>query len=236
MVNKELNLKIEDLFRWKGELEITDNEGNVIETLYQRVVGDHDIQKSRIEALKASKLLRRALKDENSDEYLTSVPEEDQYTKEELIALILFSNYSIFRQQAELRVEEKKVKEPRSDSDLEEQEEYISALEEEKKSYEERLNKDISEQSEKLEKELRGKTDAEIFEIYKKNQVELLCRYRMMEIFDEFATFYGTYKDNKFKERRFETIEDFRDLAPRIKGQILENYKMLELNLGEVKK
>jgi hypothetical protein len=61
-MNKELDLKIEDLFRWTGKVEITDQEGKVIETLYQRVVGDAEIQKARVEALKASKISKKSIK------------------------------------------------------------------------------------------------------------------------------------------------------------------------------
>jgi hypothetical protein len=235
-MNKELDLKIEDLFRWTGKVEITDQEGKVIETLYQRVVGDAEIQKARVEALKASKILRKALRDENSDEYLANMPLEGDFTIEELVSLIAFSRYSLFKQQAEYRVDEKKVKEPKSDADLEAQEEYISKLEEEKKNYEIRLAEDIKRQTEKLEEELKQKDYSEVFNMYRKEQTDIFCRVRMMEVFEEFATFYGTFSDEKFKSRRFETVEQFRDLSPRIKAKLIESYRNIELNLGEVKK
>lgn len=235
-MNKELKPKIEELFRWHGEVEIKDNEGNVVETLYQRVVGDADIQRARLEALKASKLMRKALKDLTSDEAIINLPLEDDYDQEELITLIIFSKYSIFRQQAEFRVQEKKVKEPKSEATLEEQENYIEAVEQAKVDYEENVNEDIKKQSEKLEAELKEKPHSELFNMYMKEHSEIVCRLKMIEVFDEFATFYGTYGDSKFKERRFESIESFRDLAPRIKNQLMANYKNLELGLAEVKK
>lgn len=235
-MNKELNLKIEDLFRWKGKCEITDSEGTVIETLYQRVIGDADIQKARIEALKASKLLRKALRDETSDEYLIKIPLEGEYTQAELIALIIFSKYSLLRQQAEMRTREERVKEPKGDATLEQQEEYIANLEEARKTYEEIVNKDIENQSKKIEEELSLKSYEEIFDEFVKGQIDLACRTRMMEIFNEFTVYYGTYKDENFKVRRFESIEDFRDLAPRVKTQIMDSYRNIELNLEEVKK
>lgn len=235
-MNKELQPKIEELFRWRGEVEIKDTEGDVVETLYQRVVGDADIQRARLEALKASKLMRKALRDKTSDEAIIHLPLEDEYTQEELITLIIFSKYAIFRQQAEFRQQEKKVKEPKSDATLEEQEDYIEKLEKAKEEYEEKVSDDVKKQSEVLEAELKEKSQEELFEMYIKEHAEITCRLRMIEVFDEFATFYGTYADSKYKTRRFDSIETFRDLAPRIKNQLMTNYKNLELGLSEVKK
>lgn len=236
MTNKELEPKIEELFRWRGKVEIKDNEGNVVETLYQRVVGDADIQRARLAALKASKLKRRALKDKTSDDALIDLPFEDDYTHEELVTLIIFSKYSTFRQNAEFNIEEKKVKEPKSEATLEEQEEYITKVEEAKKEYEEKVNNRIKEQGEKLEAELKEKTVEELFDMYMKEHIDIICRLEMIKVFDEYATFFGTYGDEKFKERRFTTIEAFRDLSPRVKNQLLQNYKDLEMNLSDVKK
>ena len=235
-MNKELQPKIDELFRWRGKIEITGSEGEIVETLYQRVIGDADIQKARLEALKASKLLRKALKDIDSDEYLVNIPFEDDYTQEELTTLIIFSKYSSFRQNAELRVNETRVKEPKSDATLEEQEEYITKIEEAKQTYEESVNEEIKRQGEKLEEELKGNTVLELFNMYKKEHIDIACRIRMIEVFDEFATLFGTYSDEKLKNRRFENIEDFRDLSPRVKSRLMDNYKKIELNLTEVKK
>jgi hypothetical protein len=235
-MNKELKPKIEELFRWTGTVEIKDNEGEVVETVYQRVVGDADIQRARLEALKASKLMRKALKNKESDEAIINLPLDDDYTKEELITLIIFSRYSIFRQQAEYRTQEKKIKEPKSDATLEEQENFIENVEQARADYELGVNEDIKKQIEKYEEELKAKTVEELFDIYLKEHSEIVCRLKMIEVFDEFATFFGSFADAKHKERRFEDIESFRDLAPRIKNILMENYKKLELGLSEVKK
>lgn len=235
-MNKELQPKIEELFRWNGTVEIKDTEGNVVETLYQRVVGDADIQRARLEALKASKLMRKALKDPNSDEATIHLPLEDDFTKEELITLILFNKYYLFQNQAEKRVEEKKVKEPKSDATLEDQENYIENIENAKKEYQEKVNNSVKQQSELLEEELKEKSTEELFKLWIKENIEIVCRSEMIRVFDEYATFYGTFSDENFKIRRFESIEDFKDLAPRIKNQLMTNYKNLELGLIEVKK
>lgn len=236
MTNKELEPKIEELFRWRGKVEIKDNEGDVVETLYQRVVGDADIQRARLEALKASKLMRKDLRNTNSDAAIINLPLEDDYTKEELMTLIIFSKYYDFRRNAEFNIEEKKVKEPKSEATLEEQEEYITKVEEAKKDYEDKVNERIKEQSEKLEAELKEKTQKELFDMYMKEHIDIVCRQEMIQVFDEYATYYGTYEDEKLKKRRFDNIEIFRDLSPRVKNQLQQNYKNLELNLTDVKK
>lgn len=235
-MNKELQPKIEELFRWNGTVEIKDTEGNVVETLYQRVVGDADIQRARLEALKASKLMRKALKDPTSDEAIIHLPLEDDFTKEELITLILFNKYYSFQNKAEKKVEEKKVKEPKSDASLEEQENYIDNIEKAKQDYKDKVDETVRQQSEAFEAELREKSDKELYDLWIKENIELICRGEMIKVFDEYATYFGTFSDEDFKNRRFETVEDFKDLAPRIKNQLMTNYKNLELGLIDVKK
>lgn len=236
MTNKELNLKIEDLFRWKGELNITDNEGNVIETLYQRVVGDADIHRARIQALKSSNLLRKALKDENSDDYLANIPLKEDQTLDAMIAFIIMNTYGSFRDVAVENIKEVKVKEPKSNADLEQQEEYVEKVEEAKGTFEQKVNESIKKQSQELETELRAKSVDEVFNIYVTHIVKYLCNKRMMEVYIEYCTFFGTFSDKNLSEKRFETIEDFRNLASRWKQRLMDSYQNLELGLEEVKK
>jgi hypothetical protein len=58
----------------------------------------------------------------------------------------------------------------------------------------------------------------------------------MMQTFDDYATYLGTYSDEKLRHRRFDDYEDFQDLHPRVKDKLIDKYKKLELNLTEVKK
>jgi hypothetical protein len=235
-MNKELNLNIDDLFKWKGQVEITDDQGNVIETLYQRVIGDADIQRARFAALKASKALRKDLKNPESDEYLVNIPLRGELPLEELIAVIIYSKAQELRKKAEEKIQEERVKEPRSDASLEKQENYIEELEQTRKEYDEALYEEIRKQAEKIEADLNTKSYDEVFDLYVAESIELLCRFRMVTTFDEYATFYGTYKDEDYKIRRFSSLEEFQDLATRIKDRLIRNYKLLELNLVDVKK
>lgn len=235
-MNKELNLKIEDLFTWKGSIDITDNDGNVVETLYQRVINDADMQKTRLESLKETRLFRRALKDPNSLEYLASFPEEDDMSLDDLIAGILGSKFLFFRKNSQEIISEKKVKEPGFDSEQEEQEDFIAGVEDAKKEYEIAILEDAARQAEAMEADLRSKTHSEVFEIYKKEQIETLCRTKMINSFLDYATFYGTFKDEKLKQRRFNSVEDFRNLSTKVKNLLIANYQMLEISLTDVKK
>lgn len=236
MPNKQLDTKIEDLFKWKGELEVKDNKGEAVETLYQRVIGDADVDKARTKALKESRLLRRKLNNPESDEALAHLPFKGEHDKEELISLTSMARYQDFRSRAALNTDERRVKPPGDDATLEEQEQYIEDLEKARQDYEDSISDKVRKYSEEYKKELRKLDLDDIFDSYIKYYIDLLCQRRMIEVFNTYSAFYGTYKDKEYKERRFNTYDDFLNISTQVKDDIIENYRRLTLGLDEIKK
>jgi len=235
-MNKPLQIKLENLFKWTGELEITDEDGNVIETLYQRVIGDADVQKARLAALKESRQLRRRLQDPDSDEALANIPLKGELSQEEMVDVIIFSRYNKYRAQAELRISEKKIKEPPSDADLEDQEQYIEDVEQAQREYEEKLTDAIHNLAVKDREKLLALPYDKVMELHTDELIDYLCAIRMMTVYDQMSAFLGTYSDPEFTTRRFARYEDFDNLATLLKERIVSNYKRLPLETEDLKK
>jgi len=235
-MNKPIETRIEDLFKWSGELIITDDMDNVIEVLYQRVIGDADMQKARVAALRDSRLLRQALQDPTSDEALANLPLKGEVEQEEMVSTIILSRYHRYRAQAELRVQERKVKELRSDADLEEQEEYIADVEAAELEYEGRLTEEMHKLAEKDRERLMAMDYNELLDIHKEELIKFLCSVKMMATFDQMSAYLGTYEDQEFKQRRFRSFDEFDNLATPVKDLIVRKYKQLVMDAEDLKK
>jgi len=235
-MNRELDLKIEELFRWTGEIEIKDNDDNIVETLYQRIIGDNDLDKTRIQALKASRELRKNLQDTQSDEFLAFLPFHGEKSKEELIASIMFSKYMDFRRNALLNITERVVKDLGEEPTLEEQEQHLTDLETARQDYEKDIGEYINRQGQAYTEELEKLSYDKIFETYIELEINMLCRKRMIGMFDEYAAFLGTYIDPKFKTRRFTSFEEFGSISPAVKNLILSSYRSLPVSPEDLKK
>jgi hypothetical protein len=83
------NVEIEKLFKWSSDFKINDKYGNFIVDVFMRLVGDAEINKARVFAIRKSAELRKLLRDDESDEriaFISTVYEMDE--KEELADLI----------------------------------------------------------------------------------------------------------------------------------------------------
>src|SRR5574341_1099902 len=116
--------------------------------LHNRIISDADAKKVRLIRLKESKLIRKKLRDCESDEYIAMMPLHGDVSMDEMLVMISIGKYRDFRQQASLKVFEERVKEPHSDATLEEQEDYIENVEKARKEYEEKIAEEIGRLSE----------------------------------------------------------------------------------------
>lgn len=224
---------IDKLFGWKGEFNIKDSDIKV----YMRVIGDADINRSRVFALRESAKLRRLLHDKNSDEYLALLSSAEYYTREELQNVITSLYIRDFAQDAVSELIFDLPPEPGSDATLEQQEEYQKQVDEFPIKRSEKIREFVTENLEKKTITLEGKPQEELLNrVYLPMAIDTLCETRMMESFRDMCVYLGTYKDPNYKIHFFTDLEEYLSIKTTIKLDLREKYNSLELGIDELKK
>lgn len=237
-MNPERNdVDITKLFHWNGEFTITDRYDNPVTKVYLRLVGDAELNRARVFAIRKSADLRKQLKTEDTDlriAFITNII--DMGEKEDLIEPITSLAIRRISQEAMRDIRLPLPKEPRSTATLEEQEVYQREVD----SYEERktalLSRMTIERLEEYREELGKQTLEYLRKVYEREMINELCEREMIEKFRACCAFYGSYKDENFTQRQFESFEDFDNLPTEVKNQYIANYESLEINVDELKK
>lgn len=235
-------MNLENLFKWSNSFVVRDKQGNEVEidgeplTLYQRVVGDAELAEARKNALYASRTLRKALRDEASTEHATLLPEYEDMTNDELKNAIILTEGTTLRRRAEEMADLPKYPvKPKGDS-LEEEEEYQVAVDEYEDKKREEINKQLQKLLDKKKAELKGLHTDTLQEMFIEAVIKTIARSRMLEVFNQWCAYLGTYKDKAMTKRAFKSFEAFDNAATELKEQILEHYIDLEFSGGNLKK
>lgn len=235
MVEKN-DVDITQLFSWGKHFELKDAFDNVVSNVYIRLIGDADINRSKVLALRESAELRRKLRDKDSDERLAYILDKDLLDREQLLSLnIMLSNREI-AQKAYREVSIPYPIEPKSDAKLEEFEKFQKEVDEYPAKKQAAISKFIENEITALLAKLKKQTDEDLYKSYEASAINELCEERMLRTFRESSTYFACYKDEAYKERYFGSLEDFRNLDTDIKNQFIEAYQSLEIPAEELKK
>jgi hypothetical protein len=228
------DVDISKLFSWGNKFTI-EGKGDVKVEAYIRLLGDADLNRARVFALRKSAELRRKLKTPDSEERMARIPEVDLVEKDALVENLV--TYYI-REATMKAYNEVDVPEPKpldSDATLEEQEKF----QEEVDSYPDRLNEAIrdfiTKEIDKERKKLNKRTKEELAEEYEQTLINRHCENEMVKRMKEMCVFLGTYYDPDYKTRLFSSFEQFDNLPVEIKKQFIEHYSSLEISTDELK-
>jgi hypothetical protein len=244
MITPEVNdIDISKLFKWSGKFTLVDKYGNMITQedqpleLNMRLVGDAEVNRAKVFALRKSAELRKKLKDQDTDEhiaFISAIQELD--TQAELIDIIGMLKIRDFSEEATKEVRLPFPREPKSDSSLEEREKYQSEVDTyEQRRYDE-IHFTIVKKLEIYKKVLAERTLDQLQREYEKLTINQLCEQEMVQKFREYCVYSGTFLDSQFKQRFFTTFEEFENLPTQVKEQVLDHYSTLELSVDELKK
>lgn len=236
-MNAEKNdVDISKLFVWSGEFTLSDQFGKNA-TIWMRLLGDAELNRARVYAIRRSAELRKKLKDENSDEFIAffSVLDEAE-TKEELIEMVSIASIKRYTEEAVKEIVIPLPVEPRSDSDLEEFEKFQEKVDNYESEKQSKTRELIERKVENGRKALEKESEESLKKIYKQLMIGDFCEREMITKFREGCIYFGTFKDSEFKVKAFENIEEVNNLPTQIKEQLLVYYQGLEVNVGELKK
>lgn len=229
------DVDISKLFYYKDKFEIKTANNQTL-TVYMRVIGDAELNRAKVFALRESRKLREKLKDPESDEALAYLPDIYNLSKEELVQNLLSVLSQVIAKEAVMEYKFTIPPEPKSTASLEEQEDYQEEVDKFDDDYENELSKLIQEKLKKEEERLNSLSEEVLRTQLEKELINQVCEYHMVERFRAMCAFFGTYKDENYKQRLFSTFEEFDNLPKDVKEEFISFYNKLELSEQELKK
>jgi len=235
MLSPEKNdVDISRLFAWGNKFSLKTNTSPM--DIFIRLVGDMDLNRARVYALRQSADLRKKLKDETSDEHSAYIMDKNAITKAQLVNTILVLK---IREHGRLANDEVKVKPPKelkSEATLEEQEKFQKEVDDYGNKYRKEIEKKITALSATERVRLEPLDFDVIFNEYLTIITDEMCENEMYAKFREACAFYGTFKDENYKYRLFSSIEEFNNLPTDTKTELIGFYESIEIGTDELKK
>jgi len=227
------DIDVSKLFEWGKKFTITWRSKSI--DAHIRLVGDAELNRSRVFALRNSAEYRRKLLDYNSEERLANIPDYQATTKEALVEALLLYSKEDFTSDAINNVEIKLPKELPSDATLEQQEKHQKEVDE----FPEKRNKAIldyiAKKFEDKKNELNKLSRKDLYDKFVIAAINEVCRNEFLKAFRSMCTYFGCYKDEEFKTRLFNSYEEFDNLPTEVKASLVEKYISLEVSVEDLK-
>lgn len=228
------DVDVERLFSWSKEVELDGSKKKI--KVHIRLLGDADLNRARIMALRNSAELRKALKDEDSNERLAFIPFKEELPREVLLSSVIALHMRELTQQVVKEMVFKAPKEPGSEATTEELEKYQEEVDTYPKRREEEIRKKLDVLIEKQRENLEKESDEYLYQIYLGLLIKELCDQELLKKFKEYSVFFGTYADKNFTKKFFNTFDDFDNLPTSAKDMLITEYLNLEIDSQDLKK
>ena len=201
-----------------------------------RLLGDADINRARVAALRKSAELRKKLKDTDSDERLAFIKDIDDIDMETLIAVVIVFSMRSLTEKILPKLKIKVPTSPRTDAKTEAHEKYQSDID----SYPDRRQAEIKEllnkEVDKLKKDLLKTPKEEVYDKYVATMIDEMCEQELLREFKSQCCYLGSYKNRDLSEKLFTNYEEFSNLDSDLKQQFLREYSEMELHGDDLKK
>jgi len=228
------DVDISSLFNWGTEFTLDTPSGEI--TFYLKIIGDAEINRARTFALRESAKLRAKLKEEGSEERLAFIPDTTTVERENLIELIVALMMKDLIPKIRRDIDIPYPKEPRTDADLEEFEEYQEEID----NYPELVEKSVEKQFRDgidVERKKLEKFDTEkLLQIYEKEMINRVCETEMYNKFQDMCVYFSVYRDPDYKDRMFPSFEQYDNLPTQLKEKLSTKYAGMDLKLDDLKK
>ena len=230
------DIDISKLFNWGKEVQLKDVDGNSIFTLYMRVIGDADLNRARVFALRQSAKMRKELHTEDSDLRLAMIPQYEIVESDNLIEYIISAQVTDLASKIVRDLNIPSPVEPDELAPLEAHEKYQLDIDAWPKKREELLNEKITGELDKERERLKGLSRGKLEKSYENYLIDSLCEQEMYKTFSEMRVFYSTYLDEKFEARAFKSFEEVNNLPTELKQQLIVAYLSLDIKIEDLKK
>lgn len=221
---------INKLFAWTKTTDLKNQAGETVIQIYQRLVGDSDVQKARLFALRNSRELRLKFRDTTSDEYVALVTPVDDLDHDAILTLLLVDSVDGVKQEIDKTFYFPEPTEPDEYASNAEHEDYAhrwTAWEDERNLA---YNKLLVEKMDALKVKLEELDDEELHRRAKVMRIEALCDQELKSKFVEMCVVLGTYADANYQKHLFATYHDFAIQPDTLRSQVLAGYAELEMS------
>jgi len=226
---------ISKLFTWSHPLGLKNLQGEVVMQVNQRLVGDLDIQKARMSALRLSREMRVKLRDPNSDEHIALIQPVDDLERDSLITLILVDSIDSVRQKIDQTFYYAEPTEPEEYATTEEHEEFAEKWSTWEADREKEYSKTLIKEMDAVKADLE-QIDTESLRNRAINmRIDALCDSELKSRFIEMCVVLGTYEDDRFRKHLFESYQDYAAQPELLKNQLLAGYAELEMSTISLK-
>ncbi len=233
------DIDISKLFGWGRVFEIIDpKDQSAAALVYMKLLGDADLSRARVYALRKSSEMRRKLKDENSDERLAWVRTIDEVEKHDLVNLIVLFSGREISNNARQSVKLPTPKPPKSNARLEKMEKFQKDVDDYPEKRAKAISKAVEKEVETLKESLNNRTKEELYKEYVRLLIDEYCEREALTAFEDMQTYLGCYSDDTYKsdKRFFSDFDEFNNLEPTVKAQFKDAYRSLDIDLAELKK
>ena len=228
------DIDLNRLLSWRKEFTILDDKSEAYK-VYIRLVGDAEINRARVFALRKSAELRKKFRDETSDEHLAFIPDRDAVDKEHLVESLILYEVRGVTMEAYKKIEVVHPKEPTSDSSLEEQEKYQAEVDAYPSKVQDAVKAYVEKELDKKRKAFNKRSEEDLYNELKQAIIEQQCETEMYGKFKEICVYFGVYKDADYKERLFSSFEEFENLPSDTKTKFMTFYNSLEIGTDDLK-
>ncbi len=255
-----MGLKIADLLKWRDVVTLVNEDGKEIGEdgqplevdeegntkgeplkVYLRIIGDDDLSASYRLARIASAAKRRSLEDKSSVDWEEASRPIMEAKAEECKVLIKQARTSNLEAEARAgvpRPDLPELEEFAADPDaatLAEQEQFEDAIEKVNEDYEKAVSDYMETRIKIIEDELSNYDLKKLRETALDEIGTILALGEFYaELFDQ-KTSRACYLDKTYKERAFDSVEEFKSASTVIKDQLINAYVALESRAGDVK-
>lgn len=232
------DVNIEKLFRWGSSVDLMDEYGNKKLSVYVRLVGDAELNRARVSAIRRSAEFRNKLKDPKSEERFVFIDNVIAVIddRDEFINKILLLEIRPITQRVIREVDVPLPREPKSDALLEEQEEYQKKVDEYPSTKNTLIRTRVTDAVEKDRIELEKKDIPFLKKVYEDLIISELCEQEMVKRFRDYCVYFATFEDESCSKKIFNDFEEYDNLPSHLKEQLLVTYSGLEINVDELKK
>lgn len=228
------DVNISKLFAWGQSLELSTPQKDI--TVWIKVLGDADVNKARIYALRRSAEMRGRMMDLESDERVALIPALDTSSKPKVVELLLTLRVKEIAEVANKSVELKYPVEPKSTASLEEQEKHQEAIDNFPEYVSDLHRKAIDKEVIKERKRLKKLSIEELESLYVETLVEHVCETEMYKAFQDRSVWLACFRDDDYILPLFTEFDDFLNLPTDVKNQLVDFYGTLAIDIDTLKK
>lgn len=230
------DIDISRLFRWSDRFELLSPSKEIIDTIYLRIVGDAEMNRARIMALRKSSELRKKLLNLDSDERVGYVPELETLGRDKIIGYITFVRSKNIYKEVAQDIQVPVPKELPSNASQERQEKHQQEIDDYPNKMRAAIEAEVTKRLENIVKSINEKPVEELYKTYVEDLINDLCEAEMYDKFVDYCTFFGAYSDEELTVKYFNSQEEFENIPSYIKKQIREFYTSLEIDMSTLKK